>query len=258
MPIDFYDSKNQSTYASRTAEQKWIHTINQNVDIQDKEILDLGCGGGIYSKVFALSGAKHVTAMDFSQEMLNGAKENCRGLKNITFVRGNALDTKLREEAFDVLLERAVIHHIHDLRPCFQEAGKILKTKGKFIIQDRTPTDTSLPGSETHIRGYIFEKYPKLLKKEMSRRYSSQQVIQTLEETGFNLIKEIQYWEIRKKYKKFQELETDLLNRTGRSILYEISDDELVELVKFIKGKIIKQEEIIERDRWTIWIAEKH
>jgi len=82
-------------------------------------------------------------------------------------------------------------------------------------------------------------------------------VLQTLNETGFKLIEEIQYWETRKRYDTFEELKFDLLNRTGRSILYEISDDELVELVKFIEEKIKKQEEIVEKDRWTIWIAEK-
>jgi len=146
--------------------------IKQYVDIQDKKILDLGCGGGIYSKVFALSGANHVTAMDFSQEMLIRAEENCKGLDNIAFVQGNALETKLKEKSFDVLLERAVIHHINDLRSCFLEASRVLKEKekekGKFIIQDRTPEDTSLSGSETHIRGYFYEKYPKLLDKEIT------------------------------------------------------------------------------------------
>lgn len=61
MPIDFHDSINHSTYATRVAEGQWLQTIERYVDIEGKYILDLGCGGGIHSKVFALSGATHVT-----------------------------------------------------------------------------------------------------------------------------------------------------------------------------------------------------
>ncbi|AOZ94079.1 class I SAM-dependent methyltransferase [Paenibacillus crassostreae] len=257
MPIDFHDSRNQSTYASRTAEDQWIKTINKYVDIQGKHVLDLGCGGGIYSKVFAQSGAEQVIAMDFSTEMLKGAKEYCRALDNITFAQGSALDTGLEEGQFDVLLERALIHHIPDLKCCFQEVNRILKPDGKFIIQDRTPEDCTLPGDNTHIRGYFFQKYPELIEKETSRRYSSDQVITTLTQTGFKLIKELKLWETRRIYDEFAQLKSDLQNRTGRSILYELSDEELVNLVEFIEGEIGKPESIIEEDRWTIWIAEK-
>lgn len=257
MTIDFHDSSNQSSYASRTAEDKWIQIIQEYVDIHGKKILDLGCGGGIYSKVFAKSGAQQVIAMDFSIEMLKGAKENCKDLDNITFIQGSALETNLEEGKIDILLERALIHHITDLGTCFQEANRILKTNGKFIIQDRTPEDCSLPGSATHIRGYFFQRYPELIEKEIRRRYSSDQVISTLKQTGFNLIKEIQFWETRKKYDEFDQLKLDLLNRTGRSILHELSDKELVNLVEFIEQNIGKLKQIEEEDRWTVWIAEK-
>ncbi|MNM98020.1 putative methyltransferase YcgJ [compost metagenome] len=208
-------------------------------------------------KYLLLSGAKHVTAMDFSAEMLKGAKENCKDNKNITFVQGSALETNLSEQQFDILLERALIHHIADLEVCFQEAYRVLKTDGKFIIQDRTPEDCALQGNDTNIRGYFFEKHPKLLEKEISRRYSSHEVLTALKQTGFNMIIEFQYWETRKTYNDFEQLKHDLLNRTGRSILHELSEDELIDLVKFIENKIEHIKPIKEEDRWTVWIADK-
>src|SRR5690606_13470003 len=93
MTIDFHDSRNKSSYSSRMAEEKWFEKINTYVDVQGKRILDLGCGGGIYTKVFAESGAREVTAMDFSAEMLQAAKENCKELKNITYLQGSAQET---------------------------------------------------------------------------------------------------------------------------------------------------------------------
>lgn len=203
------------------------------------------------------SGAQQVIAMDFSMEMLKGAKEYCNDVDNIIFAQGHALNTNLDEGEIDVLLERALIHHISDLESCFHEANRILKSNGKFIIQDRTPEDCSLRGSTTHIRGYFFQKYPKLIDKEVKRRYSSEQVHSTLRETGFNLIQEITYWETRKIHEQFDQLKIDLLNRTGRSILHELTDQELEDLVEFIEQNVEKLEPIKEEDRWTIWIAEK-
>ncbi|MFD1773038.1 hypothetical protein [Paenibacillus rhizophilus] len=57
MPIDFHDHNNQSTYASREAEARWVQTIEQHVRLQGMRVLDLGCGCGIYTKALALSGA---------------------------------------------------------------------------------------------------------------------------------------------------------------------------------------------------------
>lgn len=257
MTINFHDSSNRSTYASRTAEANWIQIIQEYVDIEGKNIVDLGCGGGIYSKVFAQSGAQQIIAMDFSIEMVKGAEENCKGLNNITFLQGNALETNLEAGMTDLLLERALIHHISDLESCYKEANRILKTKGTFIIQDRTPEDCSLSGSSTHIRGYFFEKFPRLLERETKRRYSSAQVVSTLHQAGFNLIKEIQLWETRKVYHEFNQLRSDLMNRTGRSILHELSDTELGDLVEYIEQKVDTNQQIREKDRWTVWIAEK-
>lgn len=257
LTINFHDSKNQSTYASRSAEDNWIKVIQEYVAITGKTVLDLGCGGGIYTKVFSRAGAAQVIALDFSDEMLKGAQENCNGIDNISFIKGNALETNLLEDHIDVMLERALIHHISDLEACFSEAHRILIPKGKFIIQDRTPDDCILPGSQTHIRGYFFEKFPKLIEKEVSRRYSSEDVISTLQKCGFNLITEFKYWETRRIYYDIEQFTSDLRNRTGRSILYELQDNEINELVAFIQQKIGNQQPIKEEDRWTIWIAEK-
>ncbi|NMM52922.1 hypothetical protein [Paenibacillus aquistagni] len=96
-----------------------------------------------------------------------------------------------------------------------------------------------------------------MIDKEVKRRYSSEQVFSTLRETGFNLIQEITYWETRKIHEQIDQLKIDLLNRTGRSILHELPDQELEDLVEFIEQNVEKLEPIKEEDRWTIWIAEK-
>lgn len=125
--------------------------------------LDIGCGGGIYSKVLAEMGLASITGIDFSEEILKGAKENCKEYPNISFKQGDALNTGLESNNYNLLLERALIHHIDDLQKCFDEAYRLLEDRGIFIVQDRTPEDCLLKGNENHIRGYFFERFPQLI-----------------------------------------------------------------------------------------------
>ncbi|UNK16825.1 methyltransferase domain-containing protein [Paenibacillus sp. N3/727] len=259
MTIDFHDGKNKHTYAARTADHEWIELMRPYVGKNPGVALDIGCGGGIYSKALADLGASRVIGMDFSRSNLDGARDNCSSYDNITFMQGDALDTGLPEQSVDLILERALIHHITDLDACFRETSRVLKPGGLIIVQDRTQADCLLPGSVNHIRGYFFERYPRLIQKETGRRHTSLVVAQSLSANQFEQIEEISFWETRRTYHDIAELEQDLLNRTGRSILHDLNDHELGELVAYILEKLQdrQDDEIKEQDRWTLWIAKR-
>src|SRR3954470_601792 len=70
----------------------------------------------------------------------------------------------------NVVFERALIHHLKDYKACFAEAHRVLVPGGSLIVQDRTPDDVELPGSPEHVRGYFFERFPRLLAVELARR----------------------------------------------------------------------------------------
>src|SRR5215469_3878485 len=162
MPIDFHTQENPYTYATRQADSSWRVLINSIVAVNGKRALEIGCGGGIYTKALADMGAASVTGLDSSREMLRAARENCREYANIDFVLGSALSTGLLAERYDLVLQRAVIHHLapNDLRTSLVEAFRLLRPESMLIVQDRTTEDRLLPGSKTHIRGYFFSRYP--------------------------------------------------------------------------------------------------
>jgi ubiquinone/menaquinone biosynthesis C-methylase UbiE len=259
MPIDFHAEKNRFSYTTREADPTWVATFQELVEVKGKQVLDIGCGGGIYSKAIADLGAASVTGADFSEEMLKGAQENCREYPQVRFAVGDAYDTGLPSGQFDVILERALIHHLQDLQACFAEAYRLLQPGGTLVVQDRTPEDCLLPGSETHVRGYFFERYPKLSDKETGRRPQSAAVVQAMRAAGFADVAVQQAWETRRTYANEAALAEDLLARTGRSILHELNDAELQDMVQFIQAKLQAREgqAIVEQDRWTIWVAKK-
>jgi 2-polyprenyl-3-methyl-5-hydroxy-6-metoxy-1,4-benzoquinol methylase len=259
MPINFHEPKNSFSYAKREADSTWLEQMEAFIDWKDKIVADIGCGGGIYSNALVRLGAAKVFGIDFSPEIIREAKQNYSH-ERIVYKVGQADQTGLDDESVDVVLSRALIHHLTELSGFFSEMMRILKPNGTVLIQNRSPEDCFLPGSDTHIRGYFFEKYPRLREIEEKRRHSDKTVREALAMAGMHLVKVSTIWEVRKVYQTLGELKNDLQSRLGRSILHELSDNELAKLITFILDKLehLKLETIVEQDRWTIWVAQKN
>jgi hypothetical protein len=56
-------------------------------------------------------------------------------------------------------------------------------------------------------------------------------------------------------YPHFAAFAEELQGRTGRSILHELSDEEMTELIALIAKQLPHEEKIVEKDQWTIWWA---
>src|SRR5260370_38939257 len=95
MPIDFRAENKRFSYTTRQADPSWVTAIKSIVDVRGKRVLDIGCGGGIYSKALAEMGAASVTGIDFSEEALKGARENFPDYAHIDLIVVNALNTRL-------------------------------------------------------------------------------------------------------------------------------------------------------------------
>ena len=257
MGINFHDENNKKSYVGREVDKSWLETIRGLVDPTDKTVLDLGCGGGIYSKAWATLGAKQVIGVDFSAVMLDAAAEYCRGIDNIQFHQGDAAATLRTVQSVDILFARALIHHLPDTRPFFAEAFRVLKPGGVMIVQDRTHADVNIPGSAEHIRGYFFSLFPRLLDVEMQRRHEGGLIMTQAKEAGFDQLRQLTVWETRKTYDSAADLAAELRSRKGRSILHELDVDEVDQLARHVQSKLPAQGTITEKDRWTIWYGER-
>ncbi len=124
-------------------------------------ILDLGCGPGLYSEILAKDGHE-VTGVDFSSHSIKHAK-NEAGKKNldITYLNENYLDLDLAENTFDLVI--LIYTDFGVLLPLERDQlleiiKKVLKPEGTFIfdvLNDRSiESKTSLKSWEVSEQGF--------------------------------------------------------------------------------------------------------
>ena len=101
------------------------------------KVLDIGAGRGISSYAFAKNGWE-VTALEPNPSLVVGAGAiaslaklgNC----NIQVVEEWGESLPFSDEIFDVVYGRAVFHHARDLESFCEEASRVLKPGGLFLI----------------------------------------------------------------------------------------------------------------------------
>ncbi len=257
MPIDFHDSANRLTYTRREAGTEWAGAIRSVVTPRGKRVVDVGCGGGVYCAAWLDLGASRVVGVDFSAAMLSGARERCGPGREVTFHQGGAEATGLPDGSADIVFARALIHHLADPGACFREARRLLAPGGTLIVQDRTIEDVTRPGSASHLRGYFFERFPALLDVERARRPTAAGVGSALRQAGFPVVRTLPLCEARREYAGRHEVRDDLMARTGRSILHELTDEQLGRLADHVERRLPAGVPIRETDHWTLWTGSR-
>lgn len=69
--MDFHAQTNKYSYTSRRAEPAWVNLVKDILESRHvNHALDIGCGGGIYTKALNEIGLPLVTGVDSSEIML--------------------------------------------------------------------------------------------------------------------------------------------------------------------------------------------
>lgn len=256
--MKFNSASASNIYSGRSADSESSTWLRSHVSPEGKIVLDIGCGGGIYTRAFHELGASHVTGVDGSKQYIEETQAAMLDIASVNFIHSSATDVGLADGCSDIIFERALIHHLSsdeqydNARECF----RLLKDDGKLVVQDRTIEDVLSQDPATWIRNTLIEMFPRLVSFEEKRRPRSDDYEGILSKAGFAKVKQHTFVETRRTYSSAQALREEVMKRKGKSILFELSDAELSQYCDALEAKSATHA-LVEKDPWSIWIAEK-
>ena len=108
---------------------------NINKSVKGKQVLDIGCGGGLVSEPLAKLGGK-ITAIDENFQNLKEAKSHAKESKlKINYVNSN-FESFYRKNSkkYDLILCLEVIEHIDNVKETLEKIAKIIQPGGILIL----------------------------------------------------------------------------------------------------------------------------
>lgn len=137
-----YSEVNEKELAGSQREA-WLHVLEEQFPEKKKEemkILDIGTGPGFFPMILSEAGYT-VTAVDYTEEMLEKAKENLGkytkyGLERVTLQRMDAQNLEFADETFDVVISRNLTWNLEKPEQAYQEWMRVLKQGGVLLNFD--------------------------------------------------------------------------------------------------------------------------
>ena len=137
-----YSEVNEKELAGSQREA-WLHVLEEQFPEKKKEemkILDIGTGPGFFPMILSEAGYT-VTAVDYTEEMLEKAKENLGkytkyGLERVTLQRMDAQNLEFADETFDVVISRNLTWNLECPEQAYAEWMRVLKEGGRLLNFD--------------------------------------------------------------------------------------------------------------------------
>ena len=254
--MKFNSPESRRTYSDRHVNSSWLDWCCDTLSPENRDVVDLGCGGGIYSRGFISLGARTVTGIDSSLQYLEEAQLASPAEANLSFVLGYATKTGLSNSCADIVFQRALIHHLdcNEQLAGALEMHCLLRPEGTCAVLNRTFEDVKSTHPDFWIRAALFETFPQLFEFERNRRPTAEGYVKRLKKGGFRNVQVSNYAETRRSYSSYRELEEEIMARKGKSILFELSDSELRVYCKRLESKAARNP-LREKDQWSVWLA---
>lgn len=111
-------------------------------DLENKDILDLGCGFGWHCRYVGEQGASSVIGIDISEKMLQTAREMTND-PTISYLNIPMEDIAFSESQFDVVISSLAFHYVDSFKTICEKVNHYLKPDGTFVFSVEHPLFTS-------------------------------------------------------------------------------------------------------------------
>lgn len=119
---------------------RWRKIIAQRAAAMGDRVLDVATGTGDVAFEIQAAGAREVTGLDFSPEMIAAAHAKARARdSDIDFLVGDAMALPFPDDAFDACTVSFGLRNMPDYGAAIAEMTRVLRPGGKFICLETTP-----------------------------------------------------------------------------------------------------------------------
>ena len=127
-----------NTDRNKTRDLDAKSTIETLSNYQFKRVLELGCGTGKNTE-WLLNRAERVVGLDFSQAMLDIAKEKVAN-NRAQFIKADLTsEWNIDDQWADLVTSSLTLEHIENLDPVFEQSNRTLAKNGLFFISELHP-----------------------------------------------------------------------------------------------------------------------
>lgn len=119
---------------------RWRKIIAQRAAAMGDRVLDIATGTGDVAFEIRAAGAREVTGLDFSPEMIAAANAKARARdSDIEFLVGDAMALPFADNTFDACTVSFGLRNMPDYAAAIAEMTRVLRPGGKFICLETTP-----------------------------------------------------------------------------------------------------------------------
>jgi SAM-dependent methyltransferase len=142
--------------------------------VENKTVLDAGCGCGYGSYHLARAGAASVLGIDVSEEAIEYSKEHYRH-DGLSYEKRDVLNTGLVPASFDVVVSFEVFEHVADPEAFLDEMRRLLKPDGVLLLSTPNAATYSAGGEDGsnpfHVREYMPQEFREVLDRRFPTTY---------------------------------------------------------------------------------------
>ena len=114
-----------------------INDVSRILELKPEDVLlDIGCAGGLFELAYA-NWLDRICGVDYSDAMVELAKENTRPYGNVTIKTGNIMSLDFPDGSFSKVLCNSVLQYLdgyQDIRQACTEIHRVLKPDGIGLI----------------------------------------------------------------------------------------------------------------------------